>query len=201
MNVKHEIIAVFQVLAMQSVMRCTSMCVRSCSKNRILVTKIHSQDFKHAYAYNSTATEHCTGCKCSLQNCAYTHYVSASRFSLQKLGKPQYSKLRSSCNFKFSAHAHLGKKQSIGEVLLTFLALYIITQLFWMVIALQDPSRNKIGELWRFEIAIVTNIRMRLKFKVARTPQFAIAVFQALAMLSVMRCTSMRVRSCSTIDF
>jgi len=36
------------------------------------------------------------------------------------------------------------KKQSIGEVSLTFLALYIITQL---EIALQDVTRNKIGEL------------------------------------------------------
>jgi len=49
-------------------------------------------------------------------------------------------------NFK---HMHTWvKKQSIGEVLLTFLALYVITQLFWKVIALQDISRNKIGELW-----------------------------------------------------
>jgi len=39
------------------------------------------------------------------------------------------------------------KKQSIGEVLLTFLTLYVITQLFWIVIALQYVSRNKIGEL------------------------------------------------------
>jgi len=80
-------IAVFQILAMQSVMCCTSMCVRSCST---IVTKTHSQDFKHAYAYNSTATEHYTGCRCSLQNCTYAHYVSASRFALQELGKPQY---------------------------------------------------------------------------------------------------------------
>jgi len=29
--------------------------------NRFSVTKTHSQDFKHAYAYNSTATEHYTG--------------------------------------------------------------------------------------------------------------------------------------------
>jgi len=70
------------------------------------------------------------------------------------------------------------KKQSIGEALLTLLALYIITQLFWVVIALQDVSRNQIGELWTiFKVAIVTNnIRMRLKFKVARTPQFAVSV-------------------------
>jgi len=68
------------------------------------------------------------------------------------------------------------KKQLIGEVLLTFLVLYIITQLFWMIIALQDASRNKIGELWTFEVAIVTNIRMHLKFKVARTPQFAVVL-------------------------
>jgi len=40
------------------------------------------------------------------------------------------------------------KKQSIGEVLLTLLKLYVIAQLFWVVIALQDVSRNKIGELW-----------------------------------------------------
>jgi len=60
------------------------------SRNRFLVTETHSQDFSHAYAYNSTATEHCTGCRCSLQNCAYAHYVSASRFALQELGKPQY---------------------------------------------------------------------------------------------------------------
>jgi len=72
------------------------------------------------------------------------------------------------------------KNQSIGEVLLTFLALYIITQLFWMVIALQDASRNKIGELWTFEVAIMTIIRMRLKFKVARTPQFATEVLRLL---------------------
>ena len=50
----------------------------------------NSQEFRHAYAYNSTATEHCTRCKCSLHNCAYTHYISAWRFALQKLGKPRY---------------------------------------------------------------------------------------------------------------
>jgi len=49
-------------------------------------------------------------------------------------------------NFK---HMHtFVKKQSITEVLLTFLALYVITQLLWMVIALKDISRNKIGVLW-----------------------------------------------------
>ena len=58
--------------------------------NRFLVTKTHSQDFRHAYAYNSTATEHCTGCRCSLQSCAYAHYVSAWRFALQEVGKPRY---------------------------------------------------------------------------------------------------------------
>jgi len=63
--------------------------------NRFLVTKTHSQDFRHAYAYNSTATEHCTGCRCSLQNCACVHCVSASHFALQELGKPQYRKLQS----------------------------------------------------------------------------------------------------------
>jgi len=28
----------------------------------------------------------------------------------------------------------------------------------------------------QFKVAIVTNIRMRLKFKVARTPQFAVGI-------------------------
>jgi len=37
---------------------------------------------------------------------------------------------------------------SIGKVLLTFLALYVITQLFWIALALQDVSRKKIGKLW-----------------------------------------------------
>jgi len=40
------------------------------------------------------------------------------------------------------------KKQSIGEVLLAFLALYVITKLYWIVTALRDVSRNKSGELW-----------------------------------------------------
>jgi len=57
-----------------------------------------------------------------------------------------------------------------------------------MVITLQDASRNKIGELWTFEVAIVTNIRMRLKFKVARTLQFAIQqIFVILPFLIRMR--------------
>jgi len=58
------------------------------------------------------------------------------------------------------------KKQSIGEVLLTFLALYVITQLFWMVIALQDVSRNmsygpfKVAIQGPFRPHSVTNIAM-----------------------------------------
>ena len=58
--------------------------------NRFSVTKTHSQDFRHAYAYNSTATEHCTGCGCSLQSCTYAHYISAWRFALQELGKSRH---------------------------------------------------------------------------------------------------------------
>jgi len=47
-----------------------------------------------------------------------------------------------------SACARGSGKQSIGDVLLTFLVLYAITQLFWIVKVLQVTNRNKIGELW-----------------------------------------------------
>ena len=55
-------------------------------------------------------------------------------------------------------------KQSIGEVLLTFLALHAITQLFWTVKVLQVTNRNKSVSYGLLKAAIVTNIRVCLKF-------------------------------------
>jgi len=68
------------------------------------------------------------------------------------------------------------KKQSLGEVLPTFLALYIIIQLFWIV---RTTAETKLVSYGPFKVAIVTNICMCLKFKVARTPQFAVHTHNA----------------------
>ena len=69
------------------------------------------------------------------------------------------------------------RKTSIGEVLLTFLALYAITQLFWIVKFFRSPIEIKSVSYGLLKVAIVINVRMRLTFKVARTPQFAVQRF------------------------
>jgi len=71
-------------------------------------------------------------------------------------------------------------KQSVGWVLLTFLALYVITQLFWILIALQYVGRKtKLVSCGLLKAAIVMNIYTHA-FKVAKTQQFAVSDYCTL---------------------